>query len=466
WPLEPIPKGAVVTGSLLGAFALWDLASTAWTASAENAYEEFGRTALYLGVYALAVLSTDRRRLVRVVDGLTFGIAAIGVVALVSRLFPGLFPTRGLSTLLPSAGTRLSFPLDYWNGLGIFVALAFPLLLHSVLSGDRLRRAVALAAVPVLGAVVYLTSSRGAVAALAVGVLVFVVAQPRRWRALLERSPRLRAAAIALVALAVALLLYGTVRTLEHFTRLPTGDAGGEHLFTGGGSGRWEFWSAALHEFESSPFHGRGAGSYGAWWLQHGSFRYFVQNAHSLYLETLGELGIVGFVLLVGAFAAGVAVAVRRLRGTSGGERSLIAALLGTLTAYLIGAGVDWMWELTAVTLVGVFVLGLLTGPATAAPAATAFEPRRLAVALAAVVAGALVAAEAVSLLTDVEVRRSQADVRAGNLRLARSHAADAAKIEPWAATPYVQLALVDEAAGDLVSARGAIGQAIHHDDP
>src|SRR5262249_35931637 len=185
----------------------------------------------------------------------------------------------------------------------------------------------------------------------------------------------------------------------------------------------------------------------------------------SLYLETLGELGIVGFVLLVGAFAAGVVVAVRRLRGTSGGERSLIAALLGTLTAYLIGAGVDWMWELTAVTLVGVFVLGLLTGPASTAAGAKSFAPGRLAVSLAAVVAVAVVAAEAVSLLTDVEVRRSQADVRAGDLRLARSHAADAAKIEPWAGTPYVQLALVDEAAGDLVSARAAIGKAVQRDD-
>jgi O-antigen ligase len=465
WPVAPIPRGAVVTGSLLAGFALWDLASTAWAASAENAYEEFDRTALYLGVYALAVLSTSRRRRVWVVDGLTVAITAICVVALLSRIFPGLFPNRGLSTLLPSASTRLSFPLDYWNGLGIFVALAFPLLLHSALSGDRVRRATALAAVPVLGAVVYLTSSRGAVAALAGGVLVFVVAQPRRWRALLEGSPRLRAAAIVLVVVAAAVVLYGTVRTLDHFARLPTGDAGGEHLFNGGGSGRWQFWTAALHEFESAPLHGRGAGSYGAWWLQHGSFRYFVQNAHSLYLETLGELGIVGFLLLVAAFAAGVVVAARRLRGTSGGERSLIAALLGTLTAYLIGAGVDWMWELTAVTLVGVFVLGLLTGPATAATGATGLELRRLAVALAAVVAGAVVAAEAVSLLTDIEVRRSQADVRAGNLRLARSHAADAAKIEPWAATPYVQQALVAEAAGELASARAAIGKAIHRDD-
>src|SRR5215471_18517990 len=42
WPVRPVPKGAIVTGSLLGAFALWDLASTAWAASAENAYEEFG----------------------------------------------------------------------------------------------------------------------------------------------------------------------------------------------------------------------------------------------------------------------------------------------------------------------------------------------------------------------------------------------------------------------------------------
>jgi hypothetical protein len=510
WPVEPMPKGAVVTGSLLAAFAVWDLASTAWAASAEKAYEEFDRTALYLGVYVLAVVCTDRRRRAHVVDGLTAAIAAIGFVALLSRLFPDLFPNRGLPTLLPSASTRLSFPLDYWNGLGIFVALALPLLLHSTLSRDRVRRVAALAVVPALGAVVYLTSSRGAVAALAGGVVVFVVAQSRRWRALgaagagaagsaaaiavadhadggtaalgialaciatavvfesvpsFELSPRLRAAAIVLVALAVAVALFGTVRTLGHFTRLPTGEAGGEHLFSGGGSGRWQFWTAALHEFESSPLHGRGAGSYGAWWLQHGSFRYFVQNAHSLYLETLGELGIVGFLLLVGALAAGVVVAVARLLRSSGAERALIAALLGSLTAYMIGAGVDWMWELTAVTLAGVFVLGLLTGPATAMPGAAAFAPGRLALAVLAVVAATVVAAEAVSLLTGVEVRRSQADVRAGNLRLARSHAADATKIEPWAATPYLQLALVDEAAGKLAAARDAVGEAIRRDD-
>ena len=39
-----------------------------------------------------------------------------------------------------------------------------------------------------------------------------------------------------------------------------------------------------------------------------------------------------------------------------------------------------------------------------------------------------------------------------------------AAKIEPWAATPYLRLALAEEGAGDLASARRAIGGATRRD--
>ena len=42
-------------GALLAAFAAWTLASIAWSSSAEDAFAEFDRTALYLGVYVLAV---------------------------------------------------------------------------------------------------------------------------------------------------------------------------------------------------------------------------------------------------------------------------------------------------------------------------------------------------------------------------------------------------------------------------
>lgn len=518
WPRGRIPRGAVAVGLLLAAFAAWDLASTAWAASAENAYAEFDRTVLYLGVYVFAVVSTSARTRAAAVDGLTAAITAVAVVALVSRFFPGSFPGRGVSTLLPSASTRLSFPLDYWNGLGIFTALAFPLLLRSTLVGSRPRRATGVAAVPVLASVVYLSSSRGAVAALAGGIAVFVVAQPRRWAALggvavatagaaaaiavlaarsegwlaalalvlicaasaavfevgaavvprLELSARdrrrLRAAAIVVILLGAIAAVVGAALALRDFTRLPTGvDAsGGAHLVSGAGSGRWQFWAAAIHEFAASPLHGRGAGSYKAWWLQHGSFRYFVVNAHSLYLETLGELGIVGFLLIMGAVAVGVVVSVRRLLGSRDEERALNAALLATFVVYLIGAGVDWMWQLTAVTVAGVFVLGLATGPPTASRAPTG-PPFRFA--LAAVAACAVIVAEAIPLLADVEVRKSQADVRAGDVRRARAHARDATKLEPWAATPYLQLALIDETAGELTSARVAIDHAVRRDD-
>ena len=58
-----------------------------------------------------------------------------------------------------------------------------------------------------------------------------------------------------------------------------------------------------------------------------------MQDAHSLYLETLGELGIVGFVLLVGAFACGLATAARRLLRAVDADRVTLAAVSATFVA-------------------------------------------------------------------------------------------------------------------------------------
>src|SRR5439155_18898381 len=129
-----------------------------------------------------------------------------------------------------------------------------------------------------------------------------------------EVSRRLGAVAVVAIAVALVAAAFATHAPRE-FTRLPSasGDASGTHLLSGSGSGRWQFWQAAFGEFRSAPLHGGGAGSYEAWWDRHGSFSYAVKDAHSLYLETLGELGLVGFVLLVGALAVAVAVGAQRL---------------------------------------------------------------------------------------------------------------------------------------------------------
>ena len=147
------------------------------------------------------------------------------------------------------------------------------------------------------------------------------------------------------------------------------GDFVTQHLLSSRGSGRWQFWDAAIDQWRQTPLWGDGAGSYESWWAQNGSIALFVRDAHSLYLEVLGELGLVGFALVLALVGFGVSVGIVRARAASGDERVRVAALTAVFTAYAASASFDWVWELTAVSVVGFVALGLISGPATAIPA-------------------------------------------------------------------------------------------------
>ena len=240
------------------------------------------------------------------------------------------------------------------------------------------------------------------------------------------------------------------------------------HLFSGSGRGRWQLWTAAAQAFRAHPVAGGGAGSYEAWWAQHRTIQLFVRNAHSLYMETLAELGVVGLALLLGALVSGLVVGVVRLRAATGDARVALAALLAAYLAYLFEAGVDWMWQVTAVTVLAFACLGLMTGPATALSARRvgAVQPRAnpLVRVGALAVAWFCIGCLTIPLLAELKVEQSQAAVRNGNSREAIKDALDARKLQSWAATPYLQLALVQEASGNLPAAQGAIVRAISND--
>jgi hypothetical protein len=530
-PRQLPSRTALVAGGLLAAFAAWTLASTLWAPSAEQAFVEFDRATLYLGLYVAAACLAGRRNLTWWIDGLAMAIGGTAVVALASRLFPGLFSTRGVAQFLPSASTRLSFPVGYWNGLAMLAGLAIPLCLAIAVARRRaMARALAVGAVPLLASVVYLASSRGGVVVAFIGTIVFLAATTERWHALgaivaagvgsavalaaiasnaaIANGPLTGATAshqgrivavvilvAALVAVAVAggvarfwsgratpspaagralvgavvilaILAVGLshpVRRFDAFKQpLSAGNVAASnfataHLLSGNGSGRWQFWSAALDEWKNAPLAGKGAGSYQYWWAEHASFTYFLKNAHSLGLEVLAELGLIGFLLLAGAFGVGIAGAVRLVRRFEGSDRIHAAGLTAVLVAFLVGANIDWMWQLTVVGAVGVVSLGLIAGSggdphATLDPG----PPRRsrLAVGLAGLlVAWAVICAQAIPWLTAAKVSDSQAAVRGGNLERARKDAEDARSLQPWAATPYLQLALVAERQGDIASA-------------
>ena len=117
------------------------------------------------------------------------------------------------------------------------------------------------------------------------------------------------------------------------------------------------------------------------------------------------------------------------------------------------------------VTAVGLVLLALLAGP-SGAPAEEAAAPAaRAARAGLALAAALFAAAELVVLLADVEVGRSQTDAAAGRYGAARAAALAATKLEPWAASPYLQLALVEESRGEFAAASRAIDRAVSRDD-
>src|SRR5262249_40910698 len=64
-------------------------------------------------------------------------------------------------------------------------------------------------------------------------------------------------------------------------------------------------------------------------------------------------------------------------------------------------------------------------------------------------------------LVGDLKIGDSQAAVARGDLSAAQSDAHDAHMLQPWAATPWLQQALVAEQAGRRGPARVAIGKAI-----
>ena len=282
----------------------------------------------------------------------------------------------------------------------------------------------------------------------------------------LDRRVGIALAALAGAALVAGLVFAHPVRRFDEFKRPPAASPPGQtdfvqsHLLSTSGSGRWQFWSSALDEFGNRPVGGRGAGSFEAWWAEHGSLSAFVRNAHSLYLEVLGELGVAGFLLLAGALLTGLVAAVRRALAARGTERATGAALAASFLAFAVAAGIDWVWQIAAVSTVGIACLGLAAGFGSEVVSRVG----RLARVAAAVAGLALVAAQALPLLGDLRIGDSQAAVLRGDTKAAIDDALSARNLEPWASSPYLQLALVTEQAGDLAAADGWIHRALHRD--
>jgi hypothetical protein len=427
--LVPRNRHARLAIAGLAALTLWTALSASWAPLDDAAWATFERDALYLAtlVTAAALLRRDIgvSRLVEPV--LAAGALIVVGYGLLGRLVPDIVH----ATPSASAGGRLDQPLTYWNAMGALGAIG--LVLAARLAGDdtrapRLRAVAAASAVP-LTVAIYLTFSRGALAATAAGLVVLLALTPTFTQlravaialeagiigcAIAAASPAVRtlhgghpaaqgalvlAGLLAMSALAATVQLWAVRVEAQGATRLgrlrlprhhgwvaaalvaamlvvPVAVAAGQDAPSAGDprfgastsrltstdSPRYHYWKVAIDAFADAPLKGVGAGGFAVRWLEDRPVLQPARDAHSLEIETLAELGIVGGVLLA-LLGAGLVLSARdviRREGTA-----LIAGPAAALAAYAFHAAIDWDWEMPALTLVGVALAGAVLAAAS-----------------------------------------------------------------------------------------------------
>jgi O-antigen ligase len=437
-PFEGLGALTLVAIVALGLYAALTLASALWSRAPGRALVEFDRAWLYLLVLVLfGTVRASQANLRWLVRGIVIGASIVCVIGLLTRVLPNVWHTAP-----DVSNERLSYPVTYWNTLGLLATLGIVLAFHLTcdLGERRLVRMLAAAVLPLLAATLFFTFSRGSILAGAVGLAIYVlVARPRALLSgvlsvvpatavlivvayeanLLDTlNPTTRAAVVqghrvalvagicALVCASLRLLLASTLdprlerlgkaRIEPRAKRALVGGGvalalivalavGVPHTlakdwdrFIGGAnppsangdlrqrltdpanSGRTDLWRVALHTFSASPVHGGGAGTYQTYWDQKRPHFAYTVNTHSLYLQSMAELGLPGILLLVALIGATIIGIAARSRGSS---RALYGALLAFVVVWALHAGVDWDWEMPVVTLGFFAVAGLALSP-------------------------------------------------------------------------------------------------------
>jgi tetratricopeptide (TPR) repeat protein len=157
---------------------------------------------------------------------------------------------------------------------------------------------------------------------------------------------------------------------------------------------------------------------------------------------------------------------VRRLRrANSTQERALRAAVLGSAAAVLVAAGIDWVWQVPAIPVALLLLMGSGSagGATEARSSGVAVEspgPHVRIAAIAAALIGTLLIVT--PMAGAISLRESRAQAGARDVATALSDARTAADWQPYAASPLLQKALVLELAGKYAAASHAVSRAIH----
>jgi O-Antigen ligase len=269
-------------------------------------------------------------------------------------------------------------------------------------------------------------------------------------------------AVAALLAILAAFVQFGSPPTLVrrvHDSILrpapTTPEDLNERLFSLSSRGRVSGWKVARRDAAEHPVVGSGAGTFELYWLGHRPSQMKIRDAHSLYLETWAELGPIGLAILCLALAVPVAGAIRARR------HALVPAALGAYVAYLVHAGVDWDWEMTAVT-----ITALLCGTAalvrsrsdSEVPISRRWRFGLVGVPLTLAILG-FIGVNGNGALSD-----AREDANAGRWAASQTDAEKAQPWLPWSSDPWQMVGEAQLARGDRAAAEQSFRTAISKD--
>jgi cytochrome c-type biogenesis protein CcmH/NrfG len=185
-----VAAGAILAPAGTRAYGMWPvgllLAFTAlsgisivWSVQPDHSWQDSGRLLAYSGVFAagVALVRLAPGRWAAVLGGLALAAVVVCAYAVATKVFP--------ASLAPSdTYARLNEPYGYWNAVGLTAAMGAIccLWLGARRTGHALLRALAYPAMGLLLLTLVLAYSRGALAALAVGLALWFCVVPLRLR--------------------------------------------------------------------------------------------------------------------------------------------------------------------------------------------------------------------------------------------------------------------------------------------
>jgi O-Antigen ligase len=521
-PTGRVSRLSAAAGLCIAASAALAATSIGWASDQGRAFDEAVRASFYVGLFVLTVCTGTRRDRSEWLSGLTIGLGLVAIIALFSYLQPGVLDSG--ESEIPNAIGRLSYPIGYWNGAGALLAVTAVLLSYAGASGPtRPLRSAAVAVFPLAVLGLWLTSSRGAGIALAIGLCILIAASP-------DRPRQLVAVIVGALGAAVVIVVAGQLGDLTAGGGDPAMRADGDLMSAvavpvGAATGALAWWSdryrpslrvsrrlavilgavvlaglvaglvaadpgKRLNEFESPPSARAGIAVNAADLSSNGRWQFWGEAIDAFESNPFGGVGAGGFEewwarhAPVAVFARNphslplqqasdlgapglvlfcgffVALAIAAVRRLRAGLAGDVGVLLAVVVTGAIGAAVDWTWEFPAVFAPVVICAALILASARSRPLRDGYL---LGVSTVAAAWLAMVAGGLV-VLTQIELDRSRSAAADGRIAEAIHRAEQAHTVTPWSSEPFIQLALLEQDSGNLDQALRRLREAESRD--